>query len=162
MDYTNIIENLFDNFNMNIKLFNFKYKADDNITDLTLNNIQVIKNNEVFNIRIFNWKITLNMLTPVKKKTTTLNKENKDDIENLLNIKEITKIDINLSTGIINILIENPVATINMPIIQALDESYMFLISQINLDIILCKLFLEIPNTKVIFNNFIICSINII
>ena len=154
LDYTNIIENLFDNFNMNIKLFNFKYKADNNITDLTLNNIQAVKNNKVFNIRIFKWNITLNMLTPVQKKTTTLNKENKDDIENLLNIKEITKIDINLSTGIINILIENPVATINVPIIQALDESYMFLISQINLDIILCKLFLEISNTKVIFNDF--------
>ena len=154
IDYINIIENLFDKFNMTIKLFNFKYQADNNVTDLTLNNIQVIKNNKVFNITIFKWDITLNMLTPVQKKTTTLNKENKDDIETILNIKEETKIDINLSTGIINILIENPVATINMPIIQALDESYMFLIAQINLDVILCKLFLEIPNTKVIFNDF--------
>ena len=161
-DYTNIIENLFDSFNMNLKLFSFEYKADSNITTLTLNNIQAKKNEKIFNITIFKADVKLNILTPVKN-TTTLNKANKEDIETILNIKEITKIDINLTTGIINIKVINPVCNINMPIIQALDESYMFLIEQINLDIILCKLILEIPNTKIIFNefNFIIENINL-
>ena len=160
-DYIDIIENLFDTFNINLKLFNFKYKADNNVTNLILKNIQAVKNDKMINISIFKGEVTLNMLTPVKS-TTTLNKANKDDIETIIDIKEITKIDINLSTGILNIKVINPVANINMPIIQALDESYMFLIEQINLDIILCKLIVEIPNTRVIFNtfNFIIEDIN--
>ena len=162
-DYINIIENLFDTFNMNLKLVNFIYKADNNITTLTLKNIQTEKKNKNFYISIFNWDITLNILTPVQKNTTTLSKANKDDIETILNIKEKTIIDISLTTGIINIKIFNPVGELNMPIIQALDESYTFLIKQISLDYILCKLLLEISNTKVIFNqfNYIIENINL-
>ena len=151
-DYINIIETLFDNFNMNLKLFSFIYQADNNITTLTIHNIQAEKNGKIFNISILKADISLNMLTPVKS-TTTLTKANKEDIATILNIKEKIKIDISLSTGIINIIILNPVMEINMPIIQALDESFMFLIEQINLDIILCKLLIEITNIRLIFNN---------
>ena len=161
-DYTDIIETLLDNFNMNLKLFNFSYQADNNITTLTINNIKAEKNGKIFNISILKAYITLNILTPVKS-TTTLSKANKDDIATILNIKEKIKIDVSLSTGIINILIINPVMDINMPIIQALDESFMFLIEQINLDIILCKLLIQITNTRLIFNNqftYIIENIN--
>ena len=153
-DYINIIENLFDTFNMNLKLFNFIYKADNNITTLTISNIQAEKIDKNFNISIFKWDITLNILTPVKKNTTTLSKANKDDIETIVNIKEKTIINININTGIIEVKIINPVAELNMPIIQALDESYTFLIKQISLDYILCKLIIEISNTKVISNQF--------
>ena len=160
-DYINIIENLFDCFNLNLKLFNFIYKADNNITTLSVKNIIAEKNGKMFNISILKCDISLNMLTPVKR-TTTLSKANKEDIATILDIKEKILIDISLVTGIINIKINNPVADINMPIIQALDESYMFLIDQINLDIILCKLILEIINTKIIFKefNYIIENIN--
>ena len=159
-DYMNIIENLFDSFNMNLKLFNFVYKADNNITNLTIKNIQAKKEDKMFNISIFNWDITLNILTPVKR-TSTISKANKDNIETILKVKEKTKINVSLVTGIINVKIINPIFDINMPIIQALDESYKFLIDQINMDYILCKLILEINNTKVNFNQFIYIIENI-
>ena len=50
-----------------------------------------------------------------------------------------------------------------MPIVQALDESYTFLIKHINLDYVLCKLILDINNTRVNFNqfNYLIENINL-
>ena len=50
-----------------------------------------------------------------------------------------------------------------MPIVQALDESYTFIIKQINLDYVICKIDLNITNTKVNFNqfNYLIESINL-
>ena len=50
-----------------------------------------------------------------------------------------------------------------MPIVQALDESYTFLIKQICLDYVLCKLILDINNTRVNFNqfNYLIENINL-
>ena len=152
-DYVNVIEDLFDSFNLNLKLFDFIYKADNNITELNIKNITAEKNGKMFNISILKCEATLNMLTPVKS-TTTLSKANKEDKATILNIKEKVLIDISLATGIIHIKINNPIADINMPILQALDESYMFLIEQINLDIILCKLILEIINMKIIFKEF--------
>ena len=160
-DYVNIIETLFDSFNMNLKLFNFIYEADNNITNLTIKNIKAEKQDKIFNISILKCDITLNILTPVKE-TSTISKANKDNIETILNMKESTKVSINLVTGIIDAKIINPVIDINMQIIQALNESYKFLIDQINLDVILCKLIIEINNTKVNFNqfNYIIENIN--
>ena len=140
-DYINIIETLFDSFNMNLKEFSFIYEADNNITNLTIKNIKAEKQDKIFNISILKCDITLNILTPVKI-TSTISK--------------------NLVTGIIDAKIINPVIDINMQIIQALNESYKFLIDQINLDVILCKLIIEINNTKVNFNqfNYIIENIN--
>lgn len=160
-DYINIIETLFDSFNMNLKLFNFIYAADNNITNLAIKNIKAEKQDKIFNISILKCDITLNILTPVKI-TSTISKANKDNIETILNMKESTNISINLVTGIIDAKIINPVFDINMQIIQALNESYKFLIDQINLDVILCKLIIEINNTKVNFNqfNYIIENIN--
>ena len=50
-----------------------------------------------------------------------------------------------------------------LPIVQALDESYTFIIKQINLDYVICKIDLNITNTKVNFNqfNYLIESINL-
>ena len=162
IDYINIFETLFNNFNMNLKLFNFKYKAGNNITTLTLNNIQAEKNNKIFNISLQNCFIDLNIITPVKR-TSTINLTKVGNIETILNIKEKITIDIDLATGIINIIINNPIADINMPIIQALDESFTFLIKQINLDYVICKFILDIKNTKISFNqfNYLIESINL-
>ena len=160
-DYINIIETLFDSFNMNLNVFNFIYKADNNITTLTIKNIKAEKQDKIFNISILKCDITLNILTPVKI-TSTISKANKDNIETILKIEESTKISINLVTGIIDAKIINPSIVLNMQIIQALNESYKFLIDQINLDVILCKLIIEINNTKVHFNqfNYIIENIN--
>ena len=160
-DYINIMETLFDSFNMNLKLFNFIYEADNNITNLTIKNIKAEKQDKIFNISILKCDITLNILTPVKI-TSTISKANKDNIETILNMKESTNISINLVTGIIDAKIINPTIDINMQIIQALNESYKFLIDQINLDVILCKLIIEINNTKVNFNqfNYLIENIN--
>ena len=162
IDYTNIFETLFEEFNLNLKLFNFKYKADNNITTLTINNINAKKQQNIFRIIIQNWYIDLNIITPVKS-TSTINLANVGNIEKILNIKEKTEININLNTGILGIFIKNPLADITIPIIQALDESYTFLIKQINLDYVICKLDLNIIRTKVNFNQFIylIESINI-
>ena len=152
-DYINIIETLFDKFNLNIKLFNFIYTADCNISSLTLNNIQAEKNDKIFDISISKWFVTLNILTPVKS-TSTISKANKDDIETLLKVTDKSTVSINLSTGIITGLIKNPITNVNLQIIQALDESYKFLIDQINLEVIICKLILDINNTIVNFNRF--------
>ena len=153
IDYTNIFETLFDKFNMNLKLFNFQYKADNNITTLTVKNIQAQKENNIFNIIIPNCYIELNIITPVKS-TSTINLTNIGNIEKILNIREKTIINLNLNTGIINIYIKNPLLDINMPIVQALDESFTFLIKQISLDYVICKLDLDIKNIKVNFNQF--------
>ena len=162
IDYTNIFETLFDEFNLNLKIFNFKYKADNNITTLTMNNITAKKHQNDLKIVINNWYIDLNIITPVKS-TSTINLANIGNIEKILNIKEKTELNINLSTGILGIFIKNPLADINMPIVQALDESYTFIIKQINLDYVICKIDLNITNTKVNFNqfNYLIESINL-
>ena len=162
IDYTNIFETLFDEFNLNLKIFNFKYKADNNITTLTMNNITAKKHQNDIKILINNWYIDLNIITPVKS-TSTINLANIGNIEKILNIKEKTELNINLSTGILGIFIKNPLADINMPIVQALDESYTFIIKQINLDYVICKIDLNITNTKVNFNqfNYLIESINL-
>ena len=162
IDYTNIFETLFDEFNLNLKIFNFKYKADNNITTLTMNNITAKKHQNDIKILINNWYIDLNIITPVKS-TSTINLANIGNIEKILNIKEKTELNINLSTGILGIFIKNPLADINMPIVQALDESYTFIIKQISLDYVICKIDLNITNTKVNFNqfNYLIESINL-
>ena len=153
IDFTNIFETLFDKFNFHLKLFNFEYSADNNITNLIINNIKAEKIDKIFNIEIQNCYMDLKILSPVKS-GSTINMAIKGNIEKILNIYEKTNISINLVTGIINILIKNPLADINMPIVQSLDESFTFLIKQINLDYVLCKLILDINNTKVNFNQF--------
>ena len=162
IDYTNIFETLFDEFNMNLKIFNFKYKADNNITTVTMNNINAKKLENNFKIIIQNWYTDLNIITPVKS-TSTINLANIGNIEKILNIKEKTEININFTTGIIGIYIKNPLADINMPIVQALDESYTFILKQINLDYVICKIDLNITNIRVNFNqfNYLIESINV-
>ena len=162
IDYTNIFETLFDKFNLNLKIFNFKYKADNNITTLTMNNITAQKQQNDLKIIIKNWYIDLNIITPVKS-TSTINLANIGNIEKILNVKERTELNINLTTGILGIFIKNPLADINMPIVQALDESYTFIIKQISLDYVICKIDLNITNTKIIFNqfNYLIESINL-
>lgn len=124
-DYINIMETLFDSFNMNLKLFNFIYEADNNITNLTIKNIKAEKQDKIFNISILKCDITLNILTPVKL-TSTINKANKDNIETILNMKESTNIYINLVTGIIDAKIINLTIDINMQIIQALNKPTNF------------------------------------
>ena len=162
IDYTNIFETLFNKFNMNLKLFNFKYKAGNNITTLTINNIHAEKKEKIFSITILNCFMELNILTPVKR-TSTINLSKVGNIEKIVNIKEKTEITINLITGILSINIKNPVADINMPILQSLDESYMFILKQINLDYVICKLILDINNIRVNFNqfNYLIENINL-
>ena len=162
IDYINLFETLFDKLNMNLKLFNLEYKADNNITTLIMNNVQVGKQNKVINIAIQNCCLNLNIITRVKS-TSTINLANVGNIERIVDIKEKILIDIDLSTGILNINVKNPLADINIPILQALDESFMFLLKQINLDYVICKLLIDINNTKVNFNqfNYLIENINI-
>ena len=150
INYSKLLENILDKFVFNLNIFSFIYKSNDFILSANFNKINVYKKKEAEDkislySSIENWN--LSMISP------KINIKQKNIIEN--NQKTL------ISYGLKDEVIKGDLKSIylNSNMIEILDiwENTKFLLNQVNWDIILCKMYFNVDDFIVVFDQFKYC-----